>query len=179
MSQSLLLSQSRLSLPVHHVTWDTWTASHARSLAWLFSACLVQILLLFKVLDLNTYKPHRYTSQLRQHKSQHSNYTHAHSCSFLYFTLVSWRGLLGLSPFVGHTYTNNLAWIHVVAQVLAFLRVNMLTCTQPEERGIFPKGRNPTNPGGEGGLGTERKSLRSPVCRRILSHISEGFQKLI
>jgi hypothetical protein len=93
MSQSLLLSQSRLSLPVHHVTWDAWTASHARSLAWLFSACLFQILLLFKVLDLNTYKPHRYTLQLRQHKSQHSNYTHAHFSSFLYFTLVSWRGL--------------------------------------------------------------------------------------
>ncbi len=49
-------------------------------LAWLFSAWLPQILLLIKDPALNTYKSHRYSSQLKQHKVYHSNYIHAHSC---------------------------------------------------------------------------------------------------
>jgi hypothetical protein len=64
------------------MTWDTWTTSHDDGLAWLFSAWLAQILLLMKVPNSRTYKSHRYSSQLKQHKTQHSNYTHAHSCSF-------------------------------------------------------------------------------------------------
>ncbi len=81
MSLSFLLSQSRLSLPIHHMTWGAWTASHADGLAWLFSAWLAQILPLTKVQNSNTYKSHRYTSQLKQHKTQHSNFINAHSCS--------------------------------------------------------------------------------------------------
>jgi hypothetical protein len=44
MSPSLLLSQSRLSLPIHHVP-----LGRLNCLAWLFSAWLAQILLLIKV----------------------------------------------------------------------------------------------------------------------------------
>ncbi len=59
--------------------------------AWLryFQLCLLRSCCCSKSHILNTYKSHRYTWQLKKHKEQHSNYTYTHSCSFLYFTLVS------------------------------------------------------------------------------------------
>jgi hypothetical protein len=48
--------------------------SHANGLAWLFLARLAQILLPIKGPNSNTYKSHRYTSELKQHKAQHSDY---------------------------------------------------------------------------------------------------------
>ncbi len=100
MSPSLLLSQNRLSLPAHHVTWDAWTASYVGGLAWLFLAWLPQILLLIKVPDLNTYIIHRYSSQLKQHKVYHSNYIHAQA---LYIHIV-WLVITRIFIFCKHFY---------------------------------------------------------------------------
>ncbi len=102
-SPSLLLSQSRLSLPIHQVTLERLNCFQRQwiGLAIFSLACPTL------AVDHSPRFKHwwitycRYTLQLKQHKAQHSYYTCTRSCSFLYFTLVSWRGLLGPNPFVG------------------------------------------------------------------------------
>jgi hypothetical protein len=82
MSLSLLISQSRLSLPVHHMIWGAWTASHSGGLAWLFSAWLAQILLLIKVPD--SYKSHRYNITA---KTTQSTAQQLYTRTFLLFSI--------------------------------------------------------------------------------------------
>jgi hypothetical protein len=58
-----------------YTTWFGTLDCFPRScLACLFLDWLAQILLLIKVPNLNTYKSHRYTSQLKQKEAQHRNF---------------------------------------------------------------------------------------------------------
>ncbi len=74
-------------------------------MAWLdyFQLGFAQILLLIKVPNSRTYKSHRNTSQLKQRKTNHSNYSiRKHILALSIFHTMSWRGLLGPNPSVEH-----------------------------------------------------------------------------
>ncbi len=74
-------------------------------MAWLdyFQLGFAQILLRIKVPNSSTYKSHRNTSQLKQRKTKHSNYSICkHILALSIFHTMSWRGLLGPNPSVGH-----------------------------------------------------------------------------
>ncbi len=80
MSPSLLLSQSRLSLPIHHMTWDIWTASHADGLA-IFSLACPDL-----VADQSLRLKHLQITQIcitaKTTQAQYSGHIHTHSWFF-------------------------------------------------------------------------------------------------
>jgi hypothetical protein len=86
--------------------WGCWTASHASDSAWLFSAWIALVLLMIKVSDFKHNKSYIYTSQLKQYKAQHSNYTYTHSWFFSPFHTDELKRPAGPETFFQSQYSS-------------------------------------------------------------------------